>query len=170
MSETLRYHVSRNFFQDGLTMKRPAFLFCVFALFQGPLAFADAADGTAGHVKSVEGSVWIVRGTSRTAAQLGTQVREHDVIETDANGKAGITFNDNTQVSLGPKSHFTVEGYKYDANTTKGNFLAKLKRGTLFVASGDITRNTPGAMQVQTPRAVAAVRGTHFLVKVPETE
>ena len=151
-------------------MKRLAFLLCAFALFPISAVLADATGGAAGHLKRVEGSVWIVRGSSRTAAQLGTAVLEHDVIETDANGQAGITFNDNTQVSLGPKSHFTVEGYKYDAGTTKGNFLAKLKRGTLFVASGDITHNTPGAMQVQTPRAVAAVRGTHFMVKVPENE
>lgn len=151
-------------------MKKLAFLLCAIALFPISAAFADAAVGTAGHLKRVEGSVWIVRGSSRTAAQLGAPVLEHDVIETDANGQAGITFNDNTQVSLGPKSHFTVEGYKYDASTTKGNFLAKLKRGTLFVASGDITHNGPGALQVQTPRAVAAVRGTHFLVKVPENE
>jgi hypothetical protein len=44
--------------------------------------------------------------------------------------------------------------------------LADMRKGTLAVVSGDITRSTPGAMKIKTPTAVIGVRGTTFAVQV----
>ena len=44
--------------------------------------------------------------------------------------------------------------------------LADVKKGTLNVVSGDITRSTPGAMKIKTPTAILGVSGTTFAVKV----
>jgi hypothetical protein len=44
--------------------------------------------------------------------------------------------------------------------------LADVRRGTLSVVSGEITKKTPGALKIKTPSAVLGVRGTTFAVEV----
>ena len=46
------------------------------------------------------------------------------------------------------------------------DMLAKLKKGTLTVVSGDIARSSPGNMKIQTPTAILGVRGTTFAIAV----
>ena len=46
--------------------------------------------------------------------------------------------------------------------------LAQLKKGTIMVRSGELTRQQPGSVQIKTPRTVLGVRGTTFVVSVDE--
>ncbi len=46
--------------------------------------------------------------------------------------------------------------------------LTDLNKGTLSMVSGDIAKSSPSAMKVKTPDAILGVRGTHFVVQVPE--
>ncbi|HEX2569983.1 MAG TPA: FecR domain-containing protein [Polyangia bacterium] len=138
--------------------------------FLGFLGAALAAPEAAsiGQVKSVNGAAFIIRGGARLPAHLGDPLLERDDLETGDNGTLGVTFNDSTLMSLGPRSHVSLHEYRFDPTTRHGNFLARMRRGTLAVTSGELTRAEPGSIRIQTPRAILGVRGTQFLVRVDE--
>lgn len=132
-----------------------------------PAAAASVAVSI-GQVKSARGQVFLLRGTERRPLQAGDLVQEHDVIETGPDGGVGITFTDNSLISAGPQSRLSLDSYRFDSMAFSGSFLASLLRGTMAVISGDITRRTPGAMKIRTPRAILGVRGTEFVVRTEE--
>lgn len=130
-------------------------------------AAQEAAAGI-GQVKTAKGQVFLLRAQTRRPLQVGDLLQEHDIIETGSDGGVGITFTDNSLISAGPRSRLSLDSYRFDSMAFSGSFLASLKRGTLAVISGDITRRTPGAMKIRTPRAILGVRGTEFLVRAEE--
>ena len=123
-----------------------------------------AAD--AGEVKVAQGSAYLERAGERLPLQVGMPVREADVIVTGANGTVGITFADNSLLSIGPNSNFVIERYVFDSTTHAGQFDSRLNQGTLAGVSGKIVKQAPEAMRVHTPSAIMGVRGTDFVVQV----
>ncbi len=121
-----------------------------------------------GKAKIVSGAVTVVRGTTKTPIKVGDPLKEHDVFETGADGSLGITFTDNTSFSIGPNSNVAIDTYFFDPKNLKGNMLAKLKKGTMMVRTGELTRQQPGSVKIKTPRTVLGVRGTTFVVSVDE--
>jgi hypothetical protein len=119
-----------------------------------------------GKAKIVSGKVLVVRGAAKTQVKVGDTLNEHDVFETGADGSLGVTFTDNTSFSIGPNSHVAIDTYFFDPKNLKGNMLAQLKKGTMMVRSGELTRQQPGSVQIKTPRTVLGVRGTTFVVSV----
>jgi hypothetical protein len=117
-------------------------------------------------VKKVTGEVVVLRSGERRRAMVGDALFEKDIIETGTDGGIGITFVDNTVFSTGPNSRLALDEFQFDSNNFRGSMLADMRRGTLAVVSGDVTRSSPGAMKIKTPTAVLAVRGTTFAVQV----
>lgn len=139
----------------------------VFAAVVALAAPAMAQGQRIGQIKTATGQAFVVRGEARLPAKIGDPVYESDVIETGAPGSAiGITFIDNTVFSTGPETQIALSQFRFDSNNFKGEMLADVKKGTLNVVSGDITRSTPGAMKIKTPTAILGVSGTTFAVKV----
>jgi hypothetical protein len=95
-------------------------------------------------------------------------VKQADVLVTGADGSVGVTFLDNSLLSLGPSSTLAIDRYAFDSTTHDGQFDASLKRGTLAVVSGRMVKRSPESMRVRTPSAIMGVRGTEFVVKVDE--
>lgn len=58
--------------------------------------------------------------------------------------------------------------YFFDPKNLKGNLMAQIKKGTMLVRSGDLTKQQPGSVQIKTPRTVLGVRGTTFVIAVDE--
>jgi hypothetical protein len=127
---------------------------------------AMAAD--VGLVKVSKGDVRIQRGDARLAATVGSTVQPSDVIVTGADGSAGITFSDNSLVSVGPNSVFAIDKYSFDTTTHVGEFEGNLKKGRLAAISGKMVKQSPESMKIRTPSAVMGVRGTEFLVQVDD--
>lgn len=135
----------------------------------GAAAFALACHAQdVGQIKNLRGGVHVERDGQRLAASAGMGVRQADVLVTGADGAAGITFLDNSLLSIGPDSTLAIERYSFDSTTHDGHFDASLKRGTLAVVSGRLVKRSPEAMRVRTPSAIMGVRGTEFAVKVSE--
>jgi hypothetical protein len=129
-------------------------------------AVALAVD--AGRVKVSQGSAWIDRAGARLPATVGTPVRQDDVIVTGADGAVGITFADDSRVSLGPDTMLAIERFEFNATTHDGAHETTLRRGTLAAVSGKLARQSPDAMKVRTPAAILGVRGTEFVVRTGE--
>lgn len=131
------------------------------SLWKGP-----EPDPWIGRIKTVSGTAAIIRGNEHLPATLGATLYQADAIETGADGSIGITFIDDSVFSTGPDSRLALAEFHFDSNSSKGNMLAELKKGTLAVVSGEITHATPGAMSIKTPTSILGVRGTTFAVEI----
>lgn len=135
------------------------------------LALAFAAPAVAseiGQVKVAKGAVQVEREGKRVAATVGMPVRASDVLVTGADGSAGITFSDNSLVSVGPNSVFSIDKYRFDSTTHAGEFEGSLRKGKLAAVSGKMVKQSPESMKIRTPSSVMAVRGTELVVQVDE--
>ena len=128
----------------------------------GGIATADEI----GRVKVARGSVTIERTGGSLPATLGMTLQEGDVVVTGRDGSAGVTFNDDSLLSIGPDSALAIDRFVFDTTTHAGRFDTSLRRGTLSAVSGKIARQSPDAMKVRTPSTILGVRGTEFVVHV----
>lgn len=142
--------------------------FLAFLLAATAIASPVLAQGQRiGQVKTATGQAFIIRGSERLPAHVGDPVYESDAIETGASGSTiGVTFIDNTVFSAGPDTQVALSQFRFDSSSSRGEMLAKIRKGSLSVVSGDITHGSPDAMKIETPTTVLGVRGTTFAVKV----
>ena len=131
------------------------------------VATAWAVD--AGEIKTVRGVAHLERGTQRIALRAGMPVQEADKLVTGEDGAVGVTFADNSLLSIGPNSVLVIDRYVFDPTTHAGQFDSTLSKGTLSAVSGKIVKQSPEAMRVRTPSAIMGVRGTEFAVRVDES-
>src|SRR5690242_1043615 len=102
----------------------------VIALLVASALPAFAADAI-GQIKTEAGPVMIERGKTHVPAHVGDRVYESDTLVTGKNGSVGVTFEDNSMMSLGPNSKLALDAFRFDTTTPEGQFNASLKSGTL---------------------------------------
>ena len=121
-----------------------------------------------GEIKVAKGIAHVERGTQRLPVKLGMPIQQADKVVTGADATVGITFTDNSLLSIGPNSALAIDKYVFDSTTHAGQFDSTLSKGSLAVVSGKIVKQSPEAMRVRTPSAIMGVRGTEFAVRVAE--
>jgi hypothetical protein len=117
-------------------------------------------------VKKLKGNAHIVRDGKELAIGVGTKVLEKDKIITRASSSVGLIFKDNTRVSVGSNSEFTVEEYMFNLSEKKEVFTTNLSKGSLECVTGLISKINPKAFQLKAKTATMGIRGTHFIVDV----
>ena len=122
----------------------------------------------AGVIKRVNGEVRIERGGKPLEATAGTRVMPSDRLVTGRDGSVGVSLRDDTLVSAGPNTSLEVEQFQFNSTTYEGSVVMRVLRGTMAMITGLIARANPQALTVRTPTATAGVRGTEFIVEVPE--
>lgn len=127
-----------------------------------------AAAADIGRIKSVTGTVSVVRGAATTPAVTGQALQVSDVLKTGADGRIGITFVDNSRFAVGPNSNIALSQFEFDDTTHAGKSLTTVNRGALAIVSGQIAKENKDAMRVRTPTSLLAARGTRFVVEVAE--
>jgi hypothetical protein len=130
------------------------------------VAPAFAAGNGVGMLKTSTGDVRIERKGQLLPAPVGTRVEAADVVRTGKDGSAGISFVDQSRLSLGPNSVLAIDRFEFDPTTHAGAFDSTLRRGTLSAISGKLAHQSPKAMTVRTRSTILAVRGTEFVVSV----
>jgi len=83
-------------------------------------------------------------------------------------GKVGITFEDQTRVQVNENSKLVIDDFVYDPKSKSGKVALNMALGTVRYASGQIAKNSPQAVSVNTPSATVSVRGTDFTATVDE--
>ncbi len=122
---------------------------------------ADDASGSIGKVYNLAGGVIITRADgTKVAISKGTAIFQDDVIETAADGKLGIVFNDDTTFSLGRDGRMAIDTMIYDAAANTGESDIDVLAGTFSFVSGKIAKTGDDAMTVSTPVATIGIRGT----------
>jgi len=119
-------------------------------------------------IKQSTGNAAIERGSTRLPATVGRQLVAGDRLVTGKDGRISLTFIDNTRFSVGPNSRIAVSQFQYDRTRQRGEFVTEVNRGSLAVVSGKIAKSGKDAMKVRTPNSLLGVRGTRFIVEVPQ--
>jgi hypothetical protein len=109
----------------------------------------------------------IQRANKTLSGAKGTGVEMNDAIKTQA-GKVGITFEDDTKVQVNENSKLVIDDFVYDPKSKAGKLGAKIALGTVRYASGQIAKNSPQNVALNTPTATISVRGTDFTASVDE--
>ena len=135
----------------------------LIALFAASTAAAEIA-----RIKQSSGTAAVVRGTQQLKPAPGLPLLAGDRLVTGKNGRMSLTFIDNTRFAVGPNSRISVSEFQYDRTRQKGSFVTQVDRGSLAVVSGRIAKSDRDAMKVRTPNTLLGVRGTKFIVEVPE--
>jgi hypothetical protein len=126
---------------------------------------ARAEEAPVGYVKTLSGTATVTHGGIATAAALAMPVYEHDRLETAGNGELGVTFRDNTRISLGPDSRIELKHYVFKPASEEYGFLLRLAYGTMEYISGLTEKLAPDAMSIETPGFTVGARGTRLLVR-----
>jgi hypothetical protein len=120
-----------------------------------------------GRVTEQTGPTEIVRDKKSLPSQVNTPVQMNDTIVT-AKARAQLTFEDNTTVKITEQSKLIIDDFVYDPKKGSGKVAMKVVLGTARYASGQIAKTNPQNVNVQTPTATVAVRGTDFSMTVDE--
>jgi len=132
------------------------------------LLWCSLVYGSAGQVTEITGPTQITRGSDKIIAALKTGIESNDRVET-LNSKTGITFADETHVTISEHSKLLVDDFVYDPKSSSGKIGLKAPLGTVRYFSGKIAHNNRNNVKVSTPTASIAVRGTDFSMTVDET-
>lgn len=136
------------------------------ALFVVGLLLAGSSWASIGSVTDLTGSATIKRGKETIAVTKGTKIENNDKIETK-NGKLTVVFDDNTNVKISEHSSLIIDDFVYDPKSGKGKLDLKAAAGAVRYVSGAIAKD-PKAVNIKTPTAAIAVRGTDFVMAVNE--
>ncbi len=126
-------------------------------------AWAD--DAAIGFVKTLTGHATVTRAGAAKPVEIAMPVYAQDQLETASDGELGITFRDDTRISLGPGSRLELPSFVFKPADSRYGFVLRLAYGTMQYLSGLTAKLAPDAMSIETPTATIAVRGTHFLVR-----
>lgn len=149
-------------------MNKTSTLAAGLALLLASFTSAAADSPAAGMFKRVQGAVTVERAGATLPASVGMPLYPADTVITGKDAAAGITFDDNTLMSLGPSSRFVIDRFSFDPTTHDGSFESTLAKGKLAVVSGKIAKRQPDAMKLRTPGSVLGVRGTEFIVEATD--
>lgn len=125
------------------------------------------SNASVGKVTEQTGPTEIKRNKESLPSELQSAVQMDDTITT-ANGRAGITFEDDTKVQITEHSKLVIDNFVYDPNKKTGKLAVKIALGTVKYASGQIAKGNPQEVKIDTPTATIGVRGTDFSTTVDE--
>lgn len=122
-----------------------------------------------GNVEIHEGNGTIERKANgeEVSTKEDLDVFSYDTVKT-GKGKTSIDFVDDTRVDVTEHSKLIIDEFVYDPNTKKGKLSLKASLGTIRYASGQIAKNSRQDVNITTPTATIAVRGTDFSMTVDE--
>jgi hypothetical protein len=120
-----------------------------------------------GRVVEQTGPTEIVRNKKSTPSTVNAPVEMNDTIVT-ARAKAKLEFEDKTTVNITEQSKILIDDFVYDPRKGSGKLAMKMVQGTARYASGQIAKNSPQNVNITTPTATVAVRGTDFSMTVDE--
>lgn len=113
------------------------------------------------------GPTEIVRNKKSLSSSVNSPVEMLDTIVT-ARARAKLEFADKTTVNITEQSKILIDDFVYDPKSGSGKLAMKMVQGTARYASGQIAKNSPQNVNVSTPTATVAVRGTDFSMTVDE--
>ncbi|WP_249780293.1 FecR domain-containing protein [Bradyrhizobium sp. dw_411] len=126
----------------------------------------DPANEPIGNVATLTGNATVTRNNVPTPLKLKDDIFLNDALNTSANSKLGVTFNDGTTFNLTANAQITVDNYVYQDGGQQNAALFDITRGTVAFVAAAVAKT--GDMKISTPSAALGIRGTTGLVEVPQ--
>ncbi len=127
----------------------------------GPTPDTPPIGQKAGKITALLPTAHVIRGAGKAAvttdAKKGDELVWQDLVKTDKGGRARITLNDQSILSLGSQAELRI--IKQDASAQQTSL--EMNYGRVRAQVEKVTRDG-GSFQVRTPTAVAGVIGTDF--------
>jgi hypothetical protein len=135
-----------------------------FMVLGTPSVFAQTAKSS-GVFKIVKGDVRIKSGRDGKVvkAEIGTRVYASDTVITAADARAKIEMIDKNELNISPASQVSIQKYEFESPEAKKNVLLNVLQGKVRAKVNQKYDGQASHFQVETPSAVAGVRGTDFL-------
>ena len=119
-----------------------------------------------GSITELRGQGAVIRDDTLPAT-LEQDIQQMDDVRT-ANGRLGITFIDDSQVRLTEHSKLVIDEVIFDPNPNKSKMTMQFASGTARFITGKIGQINKQNINISTPTAQIAIRGTDFTVTVDE--
>jgi len=117
------------------------------------------------HITALQGLADIKRKAQNIKANIGSSIEQKDTIITKDNSKLQLIFEDETIISIGKNSNFSVQEYLFEDNQVP---VAKfgMIQGAIRTITGKIGDIAPQKFSVTTKTATIGIRGTNFSIFV----
>jgi hypothetical protein len=135
-----------------------------------PVGVQGLTQQAIGFYMAVIGKVTVVHVGQPVAmpVKLQESVYFKDVIETQADSRAKALFDDDSILTVGENSRVEVSEYIYDSANDQRSSVLRLVQGKARALVGKLFAGLGSRFEVHTPTAVAAARGTYFVVWIEE--
>jgi len=128
------------------------------------LAAAGAqAQSEVGTVAATLGMLQIQRGGTWQDATLGAPVFVGDRLRTGGTEQAKIVLRDDSVLDLAPNTELVLETQVFDPSAHRFQSLLRLAKGKVRAWVSEYYREPRARYEVETPTAIAGVRGTEFI-------
>ena len=164
--ETVEHSISYNH-QPWFLIGCKFILVALTALFVSLRTTAEQAPVVdVGNISELTGEASVVRDKPYSA-ELAFNIQQNDeAITTD--GRMAIRFLDDSQVKLTEHSQLTIDEYIFDPNPSKSKMAITFGLGTARFITGGLNKIDKNNIDLKTPTANIAIRGTDFTVTVDE--
>jgi hypothetical protein len=127
---------------------------------------SQQAPDPVGSIATLQGGASVTRNNATSALALRDPVYKNDVLQTNADGTLGITFDDETTFTLKPNTRLAVDEFVYQDGGANNAAIFNVVRGTAAFVAAEVAHT--GNMRIETPTSSLGIRGTTGLVEVPE--
>lgn len=136
-----------------------------------PAAILISMTAIAGEVGSftvINGLVDTLREAARTpiVAQVGMGTYMQDIIRTKHRSRTQLKFIDNSMLNMGQDYMVEIKEYIFDADKKVRSGVLHCLRGSMRAMVAKVGPGIKSRFEVETPTAIAAARGTDYIVNV----
>ncbi|WP_164969089.1 FecR domain-containing protein [Candidatus Marinarcus aquaticus] len=135
-------------------MKKIALLFLTLST----LLFAQVAQ-----VVALKGEAHIKRGDSNITLKLNSLLEKNDIVQTQEGTKLQLIFKDETIITIGKNSTFSVNDYIFDEQKKEYKAEFGLLKGTFRTITGKIGKIAPDKFRLKSKSSSIGIRGTQIL-------
>ncbi|MCD6433692.1 MAG: FecR domain-containing protein [Sulfurimonas sp.] len=120
-------------------------------------------------ITGLKGKVFVERDGQNIEVNLGDRLQEKDTVTTASKAKVQIIFKDDTIITIGKNSNFSINEYLFEENQESVAKFAILK-GAMRTITGRIGKIAPDKFSVVAKTATIGIRGTNFTILLGEDD
>ena len=131
------------------------------------LSTSAIAVASIGQISDLKGTSEVVRKTDKLSGKLALPIEQLDNVQT-GNGRLEIKFVDDSTVKVTEHSKLIIDDFVYSGKPATSKMALKFASGTVRFATGQSGKMDKSNIDLKTPTATIAVRGTDFASTVDD--
>ncbi len=128
------------------------------------------AQNAVGSITELAGSAQYARAGQIADVKPGMAVELHDKLSTGAGAHLTVTLQDNSRLTLTESSTLVIDESVLGPSGGRASTKVSLLGGSLHALVSAGLRGAAPSFQVETPNAIAGVRGTDFTISYTNTK